>query len=115
MTSKRKVFVIDDDEFIVTILSKALQIEGYDVLAETNTFKNITDKIGAYFPDAVLLDNKLPGMSWLDILKVIKESVIDEPIIMLTADVRNGRKGDEIRRCRLFDQTFQYRGNEDRH
>jgi len=86
MTSKRKVFVIDDDEFIVTILSKALQIEGYDVLAETNTFKNITDKIGAYFPDAVLLDNKLPGMSGLDILKDIKESGIDAPIIMLTAD-----------------------------
>jgi len=86
MTSKRKVFVIDDDEFIVTILSKALQIEGYDVLAETNIFKNITDKIGAYFPDAVLLDNKLPGMSGLDILKEIKESGIDAPIIMLTAD-----------------------------
>ena len=86
MTGKRKVFIIDDDEFIVTILSKALQIEGYEVLAETNTFKNITDKIGAYFPDAVLLDNKLPGMSGLDILKEIKESGIDAPIIMLTAD-----------------------------
>jgi len=86
VTGKRKVFIIDDDEVIVTILSKALQIEGYEVLAETNTFKNITDKIGAYFPDAVLLDNKLPGMSGLDILKEIKESGIDAPIIMLTAD-----------------------------
>ncbi|MBI5099479.1 MAG: sigma-54-dependent Fis family transcriptional regulator [Nitrospirae bacterium] len=86
MTGKRKVFIIDDDEFIVTILSKALQIEGYEVLAETITFQNITDKIGAYFPDAVLLDNKLSGISGLDILKEIKESGIDAPVIMLTAD-----------------------------
>jgi DNA-binding NtrC family response regulator len=86
MTDKRKIFLIDDDEFIVAVLSKALQGEGYEVLAETSNFRNITDKIGAYFPDAVLLDNKLSGMSGLDILKEIKQSGIDAPVIMLTAD-----------------------------
>jgi len=86
MTSKKKIFLIDDDEFIVTVLSKALNNEGYEVMAETNTFNNITDRIGAYFPDAVLLDNKLAGMSGLEILKEIKQNGIDAPVIMLTAD-----------------------------
>ncbi|MBI5739739.1 MAG: sigma-54-dependent Fis family transcriptional regulator [Nitrospirae bacterium] len=86
MTGKKKIFLIDDDELIVTVLSKALQGEGYEVQSETTSFKNITDKIGAYFPDAVLLDNKLSGMSGLDILKEVKQSGIDSPVIMLTAD-----------------------------
>jgi DNA-binding NtrC family response regulator len=86
MTAKKKIFLIDDDEFIVTVLSKALNSEGYEVVAETNTFNNITDRIGAYFPDAVLLDNKLAGMSGLEILKEIKQNGIDAPVIMLTAD-----------------------------
>lgn len=86
MTSKKKIFVIDDDELIVTVLSKSLLSEGYDVFAETSAFKNIIDKIGAFSPDAVLLDNKLSGISGLDILKDIRQSGIDAPVIMLTAD-----------------------------
>ncbi|MBI5675422.1 MAG: sigma-54-dependent Fis family transcriptional regulator [Nitrospirae bacterium] len=86
MTSNKKIFVIDDDELIVTVLSKALRSEGYDVFAETSEFKNIIDKIGGYSPDAVLLDNKLSAVSGLDILKDLRQSGIDAPVIMLTAD-----------------------------
>lgn len=86
MTGKRKVFLIDDDELIVTVLSTALKNEGYEVLAETRDFDNIVDKIGAFFPDAVLLDNKLSHLSGLDILKEMKQNGIEAPVIMLTAD-----------------------------
>jgi DNA-binding NtrC family response regulator len=86
MTTKKKIFLVDDDELIVSVLRKALLGEGYEVLSESTEFKNITDKIGAYFPDVILLDNKLSGLSGLDILKDIKQSGIDSQVIMLTAD-----------------------------
>jgi len=86
MTTKKKIFLIDDDELIVSVLRKALLSEGYEVLSESAEFKHITDKIGSYNPDAILLDNKLSGLSGLDILKEIRESGIDSQVIMLTAD-----------------------------
>jgi DNA-binding NtrC family response regulator len=86
MTNKKKIFLVDDDELIVTVITRALKEDGYDISAETEMFKNVTDRIGAYYPDAVLLDNKLSGMSGLDILKEIKQNGIDAPVIMLTAD-----------------------------
>jgi len=86
MTTKKKIFLIDDDELIVSVLSKALLAEGYEVLAESTEFKDITDKIGAYFPDVILLDNKLAGLSGLEILNDIKQNGIDAQVIMLTAD-----------------------------
>ena len=86
MTNKKKIFLIDDDELIVAVLRKALLGEGYEVLSESAEFKNITDKIGSYNPDAILLDNKLSGLSGLDILKEIRQSGIDSQVIMLTAD-----------------------------
>ena len=50
MTTRKKIFLIDDDELIVSVLSKALIGEGYEVLAESTEFKDITDKVGAYLP-----------------------------------------------------------------
>jgi DNA-binding NtrC family response regulator len=86
MTTKKKIFLIDDDELIVSVLRKALLGEGYEVVSESAEFKNITEKIGAYNPDVILLDNKLSGLSGLDILKEIRQSGIDSQVIMLTAD-----------------------------
>ncbi len=86
MTNKKKIFLVDDDELIVKVITRALKEDGYEISSETEMFKNITDRIGAYYPDAVLLDNKLSGMSGLDILKEMKQNGIEAPVIMLTAD-----------------------------
>jgi DNA-binding NtrC family response regulator len=86
MTNKKKIFLVDDDELIVKVITRALKEDGYEISAETEMFKNVTDRIGAYYPDAVLLDNKLSGMSGLDILKEMKQNGIEAPVIMLTAD-----------------------------
>ena len=37
MKSKGKIFLLDDEELIVTVLSKALKKEGYEISAATGT------------------------------------------------------------------------------
>jgi len=86
MKSKRRLFIADDDDLIVSVLSVLLKSEGYEIHTETKTFKNVADKIGAFMPDVVLLDIKLPAISGLDILQEIKSRGIDTQIIMLTSD-----------------------------
>jgi len=83
---KGKVFLVDDDELIVSMLSRALRGEGYEVNSETLTFTAVVDKIAAWLPDVVLLDLKLPSITGLEILEKVKTNQIDTQVVMLTSD-----------------------------
>ncbi len=86
MKNKGKVFLVDDDKHIVAMLTRTLKKEGYEVNAETAAFKDVVGKIEAWFPDAVLLDIKLPGVSGIDVLKEFKSHGLGGQVIMLTSD-----------------------------
>ena len=85
MSSRGTVFILDDDELILSMLSKVLKKEGYDVHAEAKT-EDVVNKIKSWSPDVVLLDIKLPERSGLEILQELKTNAITSQVIMLTAD-----------------------------
>ncbi len=85
MKPKGRVFLVDDDELIVSMLARALKAGGYDVQAVTDP-AGVVDKIRAFAPDAVLLDVNLPGKSGMDLLGEILEGGHARQVIMLTAD-----------------------------
>jgi DNA-binding NtrC family response regulator len=85
MKSKGRVFLLDDDDLIVTMLSRALKGEGYDVQAETDPSEAV-EKIQSFSPDIVMLDLKLPGKSGMDILKEVTDRRIGTQVVMLTSD-----------------------------
>ncbi len=85
MSGRGKVFVIDDDELIVSMLFRSLKNEGLEVRAETKT-RGIIDKITSWSPDIVLLDITLPERSGIDILQELKSKKISTQVVMLTAD-----------------------------
>jgi DNA-binding NtrC family response regulator len=86
MKDKAKVFIIDDDELIISSLSKLLKNEGYTVQVENETFQQIAAQVESLSPDLVLLDIKLPGRNGIDILEELKGRNIQTPVIMLTSD-----------------------------
>ena len=85
MKTKGKVFLLDDDELIVSMLERALRVDGYDVLAESDP-EGVLDRIRAFSPDVVMLDIKLPGRDGIDILGEIVGQGIRTQVIMLTSD-----------------------------
>jgi len=85
MKKKGKVFLLDDDELIITVLSQALKKEGYEISCETQP-QDIINKIQSQAPDVVLLDITLPGRDGIDILREIIDKKIDTQVVMLTAD-----------------------------
>ena len=85
MKSKERIFIIDDDELIVSMLSRVLKNSGYDVRVETST-DAIIDKIRTWSPAVVLLDNRLPEKSGVDILRELIEQAVPTQVVMLTAD-----------------------------
>lgn len=80
-----KIFLLDDDELIVTMLSRALKKDGYQIKAEIKT-KDVVDKIRTWSPDVVMLDINMPEKSGIDILQELRSKEIDTQVVMLSAD-----------------------------
>ena len=85
MSSRGRVFLLDDDELIVSMLARALSREGYQIQFESDP-KGVLDKIRMFAPDVVLLDIKLPGANGLELLPEIVGGGIASNVIMLTSD-----------------------------
>ena len=85
MKNPRKIFMLDDDDLIVSMLSRALKKAGYEVRAETDAAGAVA-KIKSFNPDVVLLDIRMPERTGMEILQDIQESRINTQIVMLTAD-----------------------------
>jgi DNA-binding NtrC family response regulator len=85
MKNKGKVFLLDDEELIVRVLSKALASEGYAVEAATET-DGVIAKIKSWAPDVVMLDISMPDRSGLEILQDIISQGMATQVVMLTAD-----------------------------
>ncbi|MDO8738252.1 sigma-54 dependent transcriptional regulator, partial [Candidatus Deferrimicrobium sp.] len=85
MKAKGKVFLLDDDELIVSMLERALRVDGYNVRAESDP-EGVLDRIRAFSPDVVLLDIKLPGRDGIDILGEIVGQGVRTQVVMLTSD-----------------------------
>jgi len=85
MSAKGRVFLLDDDQLIVSMLARALKKEGYEVQAETDS-REVVEKIRSTAPDVALLDIKLPGKSGIDILKELTDQGIRTQVVMLTSD-----------------------------
>ncbi len=85
MHIKGRIFVVEDDSFIGSMLARALKTAGYEVRHETTT-ADIVAKISGWVPDITMLDNNLPGMSGLEILEELKKQNVSTQVVMLTAD-----------------------------
>ena len=85
MKHRGKVFLLDDDELIVSMLSRALKKAGYQIKAATET-EGIISNLKSFEPDVVLLDITMPNRNGMDILEEIISHEINTQVVMLTAD-----------------------------
>ena len=80
-----RILVADDHpivrEGLKKIFSKSGQIE---VAGEARTGQEVLNKFAKSEYDLVLLDITMPGTSWLDVLKGIKERRPDVPVLILS-------------------------------
>ena len=82
--SPLRVLVVDDEVNIAELISMALRYEGWQVqMAHTGSSAvNAARELG---PDAVVLDMMLPDIDGLEVLRRMRASQPDVPVVFLTA------------------------------
>jgi len=75
--------VVDDDPEIREILTQILETEGIRVISAPDGPQAL-QQIHFASPDAVVLDVRMPGLSGIDVLKKIRETDDDLPVVLIT-------------------------------
>jgi DNA-binding NtrC family response regulator len=81
---KKKILVVDDDEYIRESISETLKRKGYEVIGAENG-KTALELFQRDYYDMVISDMKMPGMSGMELLDKIKLHDPDVPFLIITA------------------------------
>lgn len=81
----KRILIIDDEENIRRVIRLALEAAGYEVGEASNGEHGLEAYKDGSTWDAVLLDQKMPGMDGLETLRHIKERSTGARVIMVTA------------------------------
>ncbi len=84
MMQKASILVVDDEPIERQTLSDILRLEGYRVASVANG-EAAVDFVRHNTVDLIVLDLRMPGMSGLDVIKVVGRMAPDIEIILLTA------------------------------
>ena len=81
----KSVLIVDDSIYMRTLIKDALSGKGFEVIDEAADGESAIEKALELQPDLITLDNVLPDMMGLEILKVFKEEGLDSKVIMISA------------------------------
>ncbi len=89
------ILIVEDEEPIQILLTYNLEAEGYRVRA-TAQGEDVPRLVGEERPDLIVLDWMLPGISGIEVCRLLRArpETRDIPVIMLTA------RGEETERVR---------------
>ena len=80
----RRILIVDDDPAITNVLHRGLAYEGYAVDTAASGAEAL-DRLRETTPDAVILDVMLPGLDGFEVLRRIRATDRQLPVLMLTA------------------------------
>jgi DNA-binding NarL/FixJ family response regulator len=82
-----KVLIADDHALIRQGLKSLLSLEArINVICEADEGHSIVPLLNAYKPDVLLMDINMPGMTGIEVLKLIKKNVINTRVVFLTVE-----------------------------
>jgi DNA-binding response OmpR family regulator len=83
MSEKKRILVADDVEAVTTLLVTALEVNGFDVVVATNGQQAYELGVEQRF-DLAIVDQLMPGLLGIEILKKWRAEDIDTPAIVLS-------------------------------
>lgn len=111
---KIMLVIVDDHEIVREGLKLALQCESdFEIIGQASNGKDLMKLLNIVYPDVILLDERMPEASGIDICKILTKSHPDIKIIILTAYAEQektivqammaGAKGFLVKNVELFE------------
>lgn len=100
---RRIVVVADDDEEMRTILASALRRRNYEVLLADSgdqvlaRLRELADDGNAGVVDLVITDERMPGLSGLEVLQRLRAQGLGIPVILVSSFMDEGVRGTALR------------------
>src|SRR5881275_2569323 len=82
--SPLRALVVDDEPMLADLLSMALRYDGWEVRAAATGIAGVR-AVREFAPDVVLLDVMLPDIDGLEVLRRLRGTDPDIPVLFLTA------------------------------
>ena len=84
MVSQRRILLVDDDQALADSVAVVLESRGYDVIHARDGTEGV-EIANKEDIDVILTDFRMPGMEGMDLLKSLRQSKSNVPIILATA------------------------------
>ena len=81
----KKVLIVDDSSYIRSVIRKSLSILDLEAIEVAANGEIAMDLAFELRPDLITLDNVLPDMTGVDILRALKENLPEIKVIMVSA------------------------------
>lgn len=81
----KKILIVDDSLYMRTFINDTLSKEKYEIVGQAHNGETGIDLAFNLKPDLITLDNILPDMLGMDILKTIRAEKLPIKIIMISA------------------------------
>ncbi len=81
---RARVLVVDDDPLSIAAIRSLLEPDGYRV-DEARGGRQALAQVARARPDCVVLDYAMPGMSGLEVVRALRDSGDEIPVVMLSA------------------------------
>ncbi len=96
----KKIFIVDDDTFLIDMYSLKFKQSGYDVTTAVGPEEAFTKLKGGYVPEVMLLDIVMPVMNGFEFIEKIKKENLANGITIIVLSNRGQQsdisKGEEL-------------------
>jgi len=80
-----KVLIVDDSTYIRNTIRATLEENGFEVVGEAKDGESAIDLALDLNPDIITLDNILPDMTGMDVLKILRNNKLHAYVVMISA------------------------------
>lgn len=81
----RSILIIDDSSYMRSLINETLSHEGYNIVGMAVDGESAIDLALQLHPDIITLDQVLPDMTGMDILRALRQAGLESTIIVVSA------------------------------
>jgi EAL domain-containing protein (putative c-di-GMP-specific phosphodiesterase class I) len=81
--TRGRILLVDDDQDVARSISRALRVNGFDVVTAGDG-QQAAERLREGSFDAVISDISMPGITGIDLLKVVRQTDLDVPVVLMT-------------------------------